>query len=108
MKSDDLDDEQLLYLVGTTDKELFDAGVGIKQRAWEVPRAVMRKLGYIGSVMAGAGTPEILERIRSTFASIYRRQDIAIGGHIGVFMYRDIFARIGVPMGFGQVTNQSI
>ena len=103
MKPDDLDDEQLLYLVGTTDKELFDAGMDINRRAWEVPQAVMRKLDHISFVMAGAGTPRIFERIRSTFASIYRKQDIAMGGHIGVFMYRDIFARIGVPMGFGRV-----
>jgi hypothetical protein len=104
MKPDDPNDEQLLYLVGTTDKELFDTGMDIKQRYWEVPHAVMRKLGYGGFVMAGVGTPKILERIQSTFASIYRKQDIAIGGHIGVFMYRDIFARIGVPMGYGQVS----
>src|SRR5690349_9031376 len=103
MKPDDLDEEQLLYLIGTTDKELFDAGMNIKQRAWEVPRAVMKKLGYIGFVMPGAGTPKTLERIRSTFASIYRKQDIAMGGHIGVFMYRDIFARIGVPQGYGRL-----
>jgi hypothetical protein len=53
--------------------------------------------------MAGVGTPKIFERIQLAFESIYRKQDIAIGGHIGVFMYRDIFARIGVPMIFGQV-----
>jgi hypothetical protein len=104
MKPDDLDDEQLLYLVGTTDKEFFDAGMDIQKRDWEVPHAVMRKLGYIGFVMAGVGTPKILERIRSTFSSIYRKQDVSIGGHIGVFMYRDIFARIGVPMIFGHVS----
>jgi hypothetical protein len=104
VKPDDLDDEQLLYLVRSTDKELFDAGMDIKRRSWEVPHTVMRKLGYIGFVMTGVGTPKILERIRSTFASIYRKQDFAMGGHIGVFMYRDIFARIGVPMIFGQVS----
>jgi hypothetical protein len=104
MKPDDMNDEQLLYLVGTTDKELFDAGMDIKQRGWEVPHTVMKKLGYISFVTAGVGTPKILERIRSTFESIYQKQDIAMGGHIGVFMYRDIFARIGVPVIFGQVS----
>jgi hypothetical protein len=105
MRPDDLDDEQLLHLVGTTDKELFDAGMDIKRRDWEVPHTVMKKLGYVGFVMAGFGTPKILERIRSVFASIYRKKDIAMGGHIGVFMYRDIFARIGVPMIFGQISS---
>jgi hypothetical protein len=63
----------------------------------------MRKFGYVGFVLAGMGKPKILERIEAAFASIYRKQDIAMGGHIGVFMYRDIFARIGVPMAFGTV-----
>ena len=54
--------------------------------------------------MAGHGKPAILDRIEKTFASIYRKQDIAMGGHIGVFMYRDIFARIAVPHVYGQVS----
>ncbi len=103
MKPDDIPDENLLYIVGTTDKELFDAGLDIKQRDWQVPQAVMRKFGYVGFVLAGIGKPKILERIEAAFASIYRKQDIAMGGHIGVFMYRDIFARIGVPMALGTV-----
>lgn len=102
MKPDDIHDENLLYLVGTTDKELFDAGEDIKQRYWKVPLAVMKELGYVsGYVIAGHGKPKILQRIEAAFASIYRKQDIAMGGHIGVFMYRDIFARVGVPHVFG-------
>lgn len=104
MKPDDIPDENLLYLVGTTDKKLFDAGEDIKQRYWKVPDEVMKKLGYISYVMAGPGKPAILERIEAAFASIYRKQDIAMGGHIGIFMYRDIFARIGVPMAYGTVS----
>lgn len=104
MKPDDIPYENLLYLVGTTDKELFDAGEDIKQRYWKVPQAVMKKLGYIsGYVIAGDGKPRILQRVEDAFASIYRKQDIAMGGHIGVFMYRDIFARIGVPHVYGRV-----
>lgn len=103
MKPNEIPDENLLYLIGTTDKELFDAGMDIKQRYSEVPQTVMRKLGYISYTLAGRGKPRILERIEDAFASIYRKQDIAMGGHIGVFMYRDIFARIGVPMIFGTV-----
>ncbi|MCM2294422.1 hypothetical protein NAC44_19020 [Allorhizobium sp. BGMRC 0089] len=98
MKNRDIPDEDLLYLVGITDKERFDAGDDIKERSWSVPQAVMEKLGYgVGYAIAGHGKPEILQRIEDAFASIYRKQDIAMGGHIGVFMYRDIFARIGVP-----------
>lgn len=104
MKPDDIPDENLLYIVGITDKKLFDAGMDIKRRYWEVPQAVMKQLGYIGYAIAGYGKPKILERIEKSFASIYRNQDIAMGGHIGVFMYRDIFARIGVPHINGEVS----
>ncbi|MBY5649958.1 hypothetical protein HFO45_17070 [Rhizobium leguminosarum] len=103
MKPDDLSDEELLYVVGHADKQLFEAGSDIRRRQWEVPQQLMRRFGYIGFVMAGTGKPAILDRIEKAFASIYRKQDIAMGGHIGVFMYRDIFARIGVPHIYGQV-----
>jgi hypothetical protein len=102
--SAELSDEELLYLVGTTDAELFAAGVDIKRRSFEVPRQVMHKLGYAGFIFAGAGTPSIYDRIYRTFSSIYRPQDLAIGGHIGVFMYRDIFARIAVPHVYREVS----
>jgi hypothetical protein len=103
MNSDELSDEQLLYIVGQSDGELFRDGMDIKRRYWEVPRRVMQRLGYSSFVMAGRGEPAILKRIESAFNSIYRPQDLATGGHIGVFMYRDIFARIAVPRMFGQV-----
>lgn len=64
----------------------------------------MRRLGYVSFVRAGVGKPPILDRIEAAFKSIYRPQDIAVGGHIGVFMCRDIFARIGVPHLFEQVS----
>jgi hypothetical protein len=103
MQPDDISDEKLLYLVGSADKELFDAGLDIKRRYWEVPKTVMESLGHISYVISGDGKPKILERIEAAFRSIYRDHDIAMGGHIGVFMYRDIFARIGVPMVYGRV-----
>jgi hypothetical protein len=104
VNGDDLSDEQLLYLVAQTDAELFRAGVDIRRRQVEVIRVLMGRLGYIGYVMAGVGKSAILTRIENTYGSIYRRQDLAIGGHIGVFMYRDIFARFSIPRGFGTVS----
>ncbi|TGS82741.1 hypothetical protein EN817_25200 [Mesorhizobium sp. M3A.F.Ca.ET.174.01.1.1] len=104
MTPDDIPDEDLLYIVGQADKELCQAGIDIKHRILEVPRLVMKRFGYPGYVIAGRGKPKILERIDRAFASIYRKQDLAVGGHIGVFMYRDIFARIAVPHVFGTVS----
>ncbi|HEY0803166.1 MAG TPA: hypothetical protein VGD54_20190, partial [Steroidobacteraceae bacterium] len=103
MNPDQLSDEQLLYLVANTDAELFRQGQDIKQRIWGVPRAMMERFGYTQFVMSGVGKPAILKRIEGAFSSIYRNHDLAMGGHIGVFMYRDIFARIAVPHVYGQV-----
>lgn len=104
MNPDDIPDENLLYIVGQADKELFETGMDIKRRLWEVPRLVMKRFGYLTYTIGGPGRPKILERIDRAFASIYRKQDLAVGGHIGVFMYRDIFARIAVPHVFGTVS----
>lgn len=76
----------------------------VKQRCWEIPRVLMERFGYVQYVMDGVGKPAILERIQSAFSSIYRKQDLAMGGHIGVFMYRDTFARIAIPLVYGQVS----
>lgn len=103
MRPDDPSDEQLLYLVGQMDTELFHSGIELKQRYWEVPRAVMIKLGCHSYVIAGHSKPSVLERIEKSYSLIYRKQDLATGGHIGVFMYRDIFARISVPQGYGMM-----
>jgi hypothetical protein len=103
MTGDGLSEDQVLYFVGQADAELFRSGMDIRRRHWEVPRLVMRRLGFESYVMAGVGKPPMLDRIEAAFKSIYRSQDIAMGGHIGVFMYRDIFARISVPHVFGQV-----
>ena len=70
MMPDDLDDDQLLLLIVTTDREIFDVGMDFKGCDWEVSIAVMRKLGYVGFVIAGSGAPKILDRIRSIFNSI--------------------------------------
>lgn len=103
MRPDDLSDEEILYVVGQADAELFRAGMDVGRRDWEVVSLIMQRFGFESYVMAGPGTPPILERVKAAFRSIYRPQDIAMGGHIGVFMYRDIFARISVPIVFGTV-----
>lgn len=64
----------------------------------------MKKLGYASSCFIGSQKPQILGRIEAAFSSIYRKQDLATSGHIGVFMYRDVFARIRVPRAGGLVS----
>lgn len=94
-------DEHLLFIVGATDKELFEAGIDVGQRTWKVSSLVMQRFGYDAYVMAGPGKPALLGRVEKIMHEIYRPQDFASGGHIGVFMYRDIFAKISVPWIFG-------
>jgi len=84
-----------------TDADLFNQGLDIKQRDMEVSHRLMQHFGFEHYVVFGAGKPAILERINAIFRSFYRPQDLASGGHIGVFMCRDIFARIGIPVIFG-------
>lgn len=98
----ELSDDQLLTLVIEVDAALFAAGEDIKQRSFNVPREVMRRLGYVSFVLFGEGTPEVLSRIREQFSRLYCARDLAVGGHIGVFMFRDVFARVGVPHAYGQ------
>lgn len=93
----DPSDDALLTLVVEADAALFVAGQEIRQRQFNVPREVMKRLGYVSYVLAGVGTPPIATRIQAHFNRLYSAHDLAVGGHIGVFMFRDIFARIGVP-----------
>lgn len=101
MSAIELSDDQLLTLVIEVDAALFAAGEDIKQRSFNVPREVMRRLGYVSFTLFGEGTSEILNRIRKQFSRIYHSHDLAVGGHIGVFMFRDVFARVGVPHAYG-------
>jgi hypothetical protein len=97
----DLTDDALLTLVVQIDAALFAAGQDIKQRQFNVPREVMKQLGYASFVLAGAGMSPTVTRIQALFSRLYNAHDLAIGGHIGVFMFRDIFARVGVPHAYG-------
>lgn len=68
----ELSDDQLLTLVIEADAALFAAGEDIKQRSFNVPREVMRRLGSVSFVLFGEGTPEVLSRIREQFSNIAR------------------------------------
>ncbi|MET4518804.1 hypothetical protein [Bradyrhizobium sp. I1.7.5] len=100
--SEDVADDALLLLVVRADESLFAAGEDIRQRQFNVPRVVMQQLGYVGYGLFGAYTPPILVRIRAQFARLYNAHDLAVGGHIGVFMFRDVFARVGIPQIYGR------
>lgn len=98
-----ISDEDLLPIVLEADRDLFLEGIDIRQRTWKVVSQVMQAFGYESYVMSGRGKPALVDRIEQRLREFYRPQDFASGGHIGVFMFRDIFAKISVPWIFGSV-----
>jgi hypothetical protein len=64
----------------------------------------MEKLNYKGFAIMGSAAPSIVKRITRIHESLYRPSDLAVGGiHGGIFMFRDVFARISVPIVYGLV-----
>jgi hypothetical protein len=98
----DISDQDLLNLIIAADDETFQKGTPPKGRWMPVVSTVMKKLGQPDYVLAGVGTPPIVERIGKLHSSLYRTSDTAIGGiHAGIFMFRDVFARISIPLMYG-------
>jgi hypothetical protein len=101
----EISDEVLLKLVVAADDEALWTSTSPKQRMFPVARAVMKRLGYHGSIIAGTSTPPIVDLIFAAYRSLYRPSDLAIGGmHGGIFMFRDVFARVGIPFGYGKMS----
>lgn len=76
----------------------------IRQRYFEVPRTVMRKLGHQSFVIAGYGKSQLLNRIEDIFRKIYNKHDLSAQDHVGIFMYRDTFAKIRTPIIYGKIS----
>jgi hypothetical protein len=96
--------EQLLRIILQVDDELLHDGIAPPQRTVHIIPKVMEKLGFQNFVFLGTGAPDISRRIGSIHQSLYRQQDIATGGiHGGIFMFRDVFVRIDVPIIYGRV-----
>ncbi|MBA3056293.1 MAG: hypothetical protein FP826_15560 [Sphingomonadales bacterium] len=104
MALEHISDQELLERLVQVDARLLKEGQPIKQRAMNVPIEVMREYGFehVPIVVAGFGKGGDFQRLNDMFHKFYRKQDTAMGGHIGVFMYRDIFAIVGVPHVYGQ------
>lgn len=88
-------DSKLFDLVIAADEEALSEGLSPEQRAMATVSKIMKQLGYASFAMAGAATPAIVQRIQAIHRSLYRGSDLAVGGiHGGIFMFRDVFARI--------------
>ncbi|WP_155931538.1 hypothetical protein [Methylopila sp. 73B] len=52
--------------------------------------------------LAGQDGPPIYERIYALYKSFYGKKAFASGGHIGVYLFRDVYVRISVPHMYGE------
>ncbi|MET3972026.1 hypothetical protein ACVWXN_000199 [Bradyrhizobium sp. i1.4.4] len=85
--------------------EALDEGAAPNQRGVRVVSKVMKKVGHGEYVLFGEGAHPMVANILSIHTSLYRPKDLAIGGvHGGIFMFRDVFARTSIPLGFGKIS----
>ncbi|MCK1636756.1 hypothetical protein IVA95_03890 [Bradyrhizobium sp. 157] len=82
----------------------MDEGAAPNQRGLRVTSKVMKNLGYGGYVLFGSGAHPMVAEILSVHSSKYRQKDLGMGGvHGGIFIFRDVFARIYIPFAYGTV-----
>src|SRR5260370_16312793 len=95
---------ELFKLVVEADEKALQEGLEPRHRGIRVVAIVMEQLNLLGYVVFGHNTPEIVKTIHTLHSSLYRPSDIAIGGiHGGIFIFRDLFPRIDIPIILGQV-----
>ena len=100
----DLDDQQIWYLISAIEDELLAAGLDPKERHFHLPVKAMERLGYTSFALSGPDEPVLLRRIRAIQQTLYRSKDVAVGGlHGGAFMFRGIAVEVHVPLFFGSV-----
>lgn len=101
---EEIADSKLFELVVAADEEALAEGLSPKQRGMATVFKVMTKLGHV-FVMTGNGMSPVGERVLAMHRSLYRGLDLAVGGiHGGIFMFRDVFARIYIPFGYGRMS----
>jgi hypothetical protein len=92
--------KSLLKLLMEADQAGLEAGEEPKARSLKnilrLARAV-RPGG--GTILAGEGTEPHITKAAQLMGQLYRRSDIGMGAlHVGAIMFRDIFARVDIPI----------
>ena len=96
-------DNELWQLILRLEDQMWAEGTPPKMRHFELPMKAMEALGFEAFVIAGEGSPPLLERIRALHGTLYRRKDVAAGGiHGGAFMFRGIATNVYVPIIYGR------
>ena len=95
-------DDELCELACEADDEGLLLREEPKQRAFMNVLRMLAKLGIDGVPLIGDHSPKIVQRIHRANNRLFRPIDQREGGvHLGFFMFRDLFARLYVPMIFG-------
>jgi len=95
-------DDELEFLAIEADTEGLALGEGPGQRSFSNVLRILGKLGIDGVVLTGERSPEIVKRVHRANNRLFRPIDMRIGGvHLGFFMFRDLFAKLSVPIVMG-------
>lgn len=102
---DQITDAELFTTMIAVDQRLMEQGYNVSRRSMEVPRLTLLQYGIEECVIfTAAPRPRgAYQRVEDMFDAFYSRHDRAIGGHIGVFLFRDIFARVSLPSVYGRM-----
>ncbi|MGC1784850.1 MAG: hypothetical protein WA708_20210 [Acidobacteriaceae bacterium] len=96
----------LLQMVLEADEDGLQAGEVPKGRALKnLLRVVNRIRPKAGTILTGPEAPWFVRNTNSLIGQLYRPSDIGMGSlHVGAIMFRDIFARIDIPIGWGKLS----
>lgn len=100
---ENLSEADLLTMVAAADDEGLAIGEEPKTRSFQALIRVLQRIDPGGThVLAGKGAPPIVNRIHAAVRHLYRAEDIQAGAvHLGMYMFRDFFCRVHVPIVFG-------
>lgn len=103
MALEQVTDEELFSTMIAVDQRLVDQGHNIHRRSMDVPRLTLLEYGIEEMVifMPGPRPKGPYQRVEDMFDAFYSRHDRATGGHIGVLLFRDTFARVSLPRVYG-------
>lgn len=100
---DQITDAELFATMIAVDQRLMEQGYNVSRRSMEVPRLTLLEYGIEECVIfTAAPRPRgAYRRVEDMFEDFYSPHDRSMGGHIGVFLFRDIFARVRLPRVYG-------
>jgi hypothetical protein len=97
-----MEEINLTKIVLEIDDELIKKGVEPYQRPHKACSLVAKKLGV--AIVFGQGEDKLVRDIHDIYSKLYRSVDLVQPPlHIGVFMFKDIFFPIKIPLLYGQV-----